>query len=98
MMTIRGILQKIGAQEDLNFLLTNRIPRITLTHFMGWFSQIRHPWVRDASIALWKSFADLNLSEAKKTKFDSLHDCFIRELRPGARTVNPDPKVFTSPW
>ena len=96
-MTIREIFQKIGAQEDINFLLTNRIPRITLTHFMGWFSQRKHPWVRDASIAVWKFFADLDLSEAKKTSFDSLHDCFIRELKPGARTVNVEADAFTSP-
>lgn len=97
MMTIREIFQKIGAQEDVNFLLTNRIPRITLTHFMGWFSQRKHPWVRDASIAVWKFFADLDLSEAQKTSFDSLHDCFIRELKPGARIVDPDATVLTSP-
>ena len=96
-MTIREMFQKIGAQEDINFLLTNRIPRMTLTHFMGWFSQRRHPWVRDASIAVWKFFADLDLSEAKKTSFDSLHDCFIRELKPGARTVNMQADAFTSP-
>lgn len=96
-MTIREIFQKIGAQEDVNFLLTNRIPRITLTHFMGWFSQRKHPWVRDASIAVWKFFADLDLSEAKKTSFESLHDCFIRELKPGARLVDPHPDVLTSP-
>jgi phosphatidylserine decarboxylase len=97
MMTIREIFKKIGAQEDINFLLTNRIPRITLTHFMGWFSQIRHPWVRDASIAVWKFFADLDLTEAKKTSFESLHDCFIRELKTGARLVNNDPDALTSP-
>jgi phosphatidylserine decarboxylase len=96
-MTIRKLFQKIGANEDLNFLLTNRIPRLTLTHFMGWFSKIRHPWVRDASIALWQKFADLNLSEAKKSSFDSLHDCFVRELKEGMRVVDPDPQVFTSP-
>jgi phosphatidylserine decarboxylase len=88
-----GLLQ----QEDLNFLLTNRLPRIALTRFMGWFSQRRHPWVRDLSIAVWRQFADLDLSDAKKPHFDSLHDCFIRELRPGARTVDPDPDVLVSP-
>ncbi len=97
MMTIREIFKKIGAQEDVNFLLTNRIPRITLTHFMGWLSQRRHPWVRDASIAIWKFFADLDLSEARKSSFESLHDCFIRELKPGARVVNPEADAFTSP-
>jgi hypothetical protein len=29
--------------ETLNFLLTNRIPRLTFTHFMGWFSRIEQP-------------------------------------------------------
>lgn len=84
-------------QEDLNFLLTNRIPRLALTRFMGWFSQIRHPWVRDASIAVWRTFTELDLSDAKKQRFDSLHDCFVRELMPGARTVDSDPCVLASP-
>lgn len=97
MMTVRDVFQKIGANEDLNFLLTNRIPRWALTRFMGWFSQIRHPWVRDASIAVWRSFADLDLSEALKTQFDSLHDCFIRELKPGARTIDRRADVLCSP-
>ena len=96
-MTIRQLFEKIGANENLNFLLTNRIPRLTLTHFMGWFSKIRQPWVRDTSIALWQKFADLNLSEAKKTNFDSLHDCFIRELKDGSRRIDPDLQNFTSP-
>ena len=43
MMTVRHWLRGLGAQEDLNFLLTNRIPRLALTHFMGWYSQIKTP-------------------------------------------------------
>ncbi len=82
---------------QLNFLLTNRIPRLTLTRFMGWFSKIEQPLVRDLSLALWKRFADLHLEEAKQTHFASLHDCFIRELKPGARPVDPHPAVLTSP-
>ena len=84
-------------QEDLNFLLTNRIPRAALTRFMGWFSKIENPLVRDASIACWRLFSDLDLSEAKKTEFKSLHDCFTRELRPGLRPADPDPSVVVSP-
>ena len=84
-------------QEDLNFLLTNRVPRIALTHFIGWFSKIEIPWVTRASIAVWKAFSDLDLSEARKSTFTSLHDCFIRELKPGARTVDADPGVLISP-
>ncbi len=97
MMTMREIFKKIGANEDLIFLLTNRIPRLALTRFMGWFSQIRNPLVKNISISLWRSFADLDLNEARKNEFDSLHDCFIRELKPGARVVNHNQQVFTSP-
>ncbi|WP_233204781.1 archaetidylserine decarboxylase [Limnohabitans sp. 15K] len=97
MMKIRQLFQKWMLQEDLNFLLTNRIPRITLTRFMGWWSQIRHPWVVKSSMAVWRMFSDLDLSDAKHQKFDSLHACFTRELRPGARVVNPDPAYMTSP-
>jgi phosphatidylserine decarboxylase len=100
-MTIRASLVRLlgGAflQEDLNFLLTNRIPRQALTRFMGWFSKIEQPWVRDLSLAAWRSFADLRLHEAKKGEFRSLHDCFVRELKPGARPVHADPAVLVSP-
>ncbi|MDP4612826.1 MAG: archaetidylserine decarboxylase, partial [Limnohabitans sp.] len=96
-MKIRQHFQKWMLQEDLNFLLTNRIPRITLTRFMGWWSQIKHPWVVKSSMAVWGWFSDLDLSDAKLKKFDSLHACFTRELVPGARVVNPDPAFMTSP-
>jgi phosphatidylserine decarboxylase len=96
-MTIRAMIASLTQQEDLNFLLTNRIPRAALTRFMGWFSKIENPFVRDASIACWRLFSDLDLSEAKKTEFKSLHDCFTRELRPGLRPVDPDPSVVVSP-
>ena len=96
-MTMQQILRKIFGQEDINFLLTNRIPRMTLTHFMGWFSKIETPWVRDASIAAWKLFTDIDLSEAKKQAFTSLHDLFIRELQPSARKIDSDTHAFVSP-
>jgi len=94
---LRRWRNRLLQQEDLNFLLTNRVPRLLLTRFMGWFSQIHQPWVRDLSIATWKAFADLDLSDARKQRFDSLHDCFIRELKPGARPVDADPTVLSSP-
>ncbi len=96
-MTARGLISALTQQEDLNFLLTNRIPRAALTRFMGWFSKIENPWVRDASIACWRMFSDLDLSEARKTEFKSLHDCFTRELKPGLRPSDPDPSIVVSP-
>jgi phosphatidylserine decarboxylase len=96
-MTVRGLISSITQQENLNFLLTNRIPRAALTRFMGWFSKIENPMVRDLSIGCWRLFSDLDLSEAKKSEFKSLHDCFTRELRPGLRPADPDPAIVTSP-
>ena len=96
-MTIRSAIARVCQQEDLNFLLTNRIPRRLLTRFMGWFSQIENPLVRELSIGLWALFSDLDLREAKKLRFRSMHDCFTRELKEGARPIDPDPAVLVSP-
>jgi phosphatidylserine decarboxylase len=96
-MTVRSELARILPQEDLNFLLTNRIPRQLATRLMGWFSQIEHPLLARASIAIWQLFADLDLSEARTERFDSLHACFTRELKAGARPIDADPQVITSP-
>jgi phosphatidylserine decarboxylase len=80
-MTLQSGLLRLLQQEDLNFLLTNRIPRRLATRFMGWFSQIEQPLVRDFSIAVWRFFSGLDLSEAKKSHFRSMHDCFVRTVR-----------------
>src|SRR5262245_17807144 len=91
-------IDRVVQQEDINFLLTNKIPRRLLTRFMGWFSEIEQPVVRDASMAVWKLFAgDLNLDEAEKQSFSSVHDCFVRRLKPGARPVDPSAGVLVSP-
>ncbi len=91
------ILRKFFQNEDLNFLLTNRIPRQFVTGAMGWFSQIESPLMTRLSIAVWRLFTDLDLSDAKKQRFDSLHDCFTRELRAGARVVDTRPEILASP-
>jgi phosphatidylserine decarboxylase len=84
--------------ERLNFLVTNRVPRAALTRFMGWFSKVENAVVRELSIRAWQLFVDdLRLHEARKTRFTSLHDCFTRELREGARPVDADPAVIVSP-
>lgn len=96
-MTVRAALVRIFQQEDINFVLTNRLPRRLLTQFMGWFSQIQQPLVRRLSIGIWRLFADVDLREAKTRQFRSMHDCFIRELKEGARPIDPDPAVLVSP-
>lgn len=96
-MTLRATLDTLSLRERLNFLVTNRIPRRVLTLLFGWFSKLEAPWIRDPSIALWKMTSDLDLSEARKSKFTSLHDCFTRELKPGLRPVDENPRAVTSP-
>jgi phosphatidylserine decarboxylase len=96
-MKIHQLRDRLLQQEDLNFLLTNRVPRLLLTRFMGWFSQIRQPVVARLSIRIWQLFTELDLADAKQQHFASLHECFIRELKPGARVANPNPTVLCSP-
>jgi phosphatidylserine decarboxylase len=96
-MTVRSQIRRVLEHEDINFLLTNRIPRRLATQFIGWFSQIEHPLVRQVSIGTWRLFSDLDLREAKKTRFQSMHDCFIRELKDGARPIDRSADVLVSP-
>jgi len=96
-MSLRKQLHALLAHEDLNFLLTNRLPRRWLTRLVGRFSQVEHPWVARASIAVWKYFSDLDLSEARESHFKSMHACFTRALKDGVRPIDPDPLVLSSP-
>ena len=96
-MKLRSVIASLVQHEDLNFLLTNRIPRRWLTLFLGWFSKLEQPFIRDFSLLVWRLFSDLDLSDARRTHFKSLHDCFTRELKEGARPLNPDPAALVSP-
>ena len=93
-----SIVRYMSQHERLNFLLTNRVPRRYLTRFMGWYSRIENRALTRFSIFMWKLFVDdLNLSEAKKSEFTSLHDCFIRELKSGSRLIDTNDDIVISP-
>ncbi len=96
-MTLRTVLARLTENEAVNYWITNRIPRRTLTRLVGWVAKIENPFVRNISIGLWRLFSDLDLSEARTTQFRSLHDCFIRKLKDGARPVDPRTDILTSP-
>jgi phosphatidylserine decarboxylase len=96
-MTVRTAIARLHDLEGFNFLVTNRVPRRALARFARWFSRIEQPLVCRLSIAAWRLFCDVELADAKRHQFRSLHDCFIRELRAGARTVDGDPGVLVSP-
>jgi phosphatidylserine decarboxylase len=96
-MTRRAVLARVFLQEDINFLLTNRIPRQLANRLIGWLSRIEHPLLARAAIGIWRLFTELDLSESTTQRFDSLHACFTRQLKPGARPVDQDPRMITSP-
>ncbi len=91
-------IHNLSQQEQLNFLLTNRIPRRLATRFVGWLSRIENPFLTRVLIRVWQQFADdLKLEEAKHQEFASLQACFTRELREGAREVDQRDDIIASP-
>jgi phosphatidylserine decarboxylase len=96
-MKAKSLIGRLTQQEDINFFFSNHIPRRLVTLFMGWWSRIEHPLVCGGSIAVWRWFSELDLSEAKTAHFKSLHDCFTRELKDGARPIDESPGHLISP-
>ena len=94
---MRRLLARLAAVEELNFLLTNRLPRRLATELVGRLANVEQPLVAGAVIAAWRLFSDVDLSDAAETRFRSMRHCFTRTLRPGARPVDPDPAVLASP-
>jgi phosphatidylserine decarboxylase len=95
--SIKALRDGVLQHEGLNFVLTNRIPRLAANRAIGWFSRIPSPLLTRVSIALWRCFTDLDLSDARQRRFRSLHAVFTRELQPGARPIDPDPTALVSP-
>ena len=56
-MKLPTLVERALHQERVNFVITNRVPRRILTRFMGWFSRIEQPIVREVSIAFFGLFA-----------------------------------------
>lgn len=96
-MTIRRMRDALLLQEDLNFLLTNRVPRRALTLLVGRLSRIENRWFARVGIAVWGAFTELDLSEAQQRSFNSLRACFTRALKPGSRPQVMSDDVVTSP-
>jgi phosphatidylserine decarboxylase len=91
-------LARAAKHERLNFLITNRLPRRAATLLMGWLSRVENRLVCGLSLGLWRLFAgDFRFEEAAETRFKSLHDCFTRALKPGARVIAPEAHVVASP-
>ncbi len=94
---MRGPIMRFFLNEDINFLVTNRLPRRFATQLVGRIARIEHPLVAKPSLALWKFFAGVDLSDARTRRFRSLRDGFVRPLRDGARAFDTDPDTLASP-
>jgi phosphatidylserine decarboxylase len=91
-------LRQLSRHEQINFLLTNRIPRRLLTQLAGRFSRIESRRLTRLSVAVWRVFAEeLDLDEAEPCEFDSLRSVFTRRLKAGARPVDARPEIVASP-
>lgn len=94
---MRGPIMRFFLNEDINFLVTNRLPRRFATKLVGRIARIEHPLIAKPSLGLWKFFAGVDLSDARTTRFKSLRDGFVRPLRDGARAFDSDPDTIASP-
>jgi phosphatidylserine decarboxylase len=97
-MRLSSVIARVAQQDDLNFLLTNRIPRRLATRLVRRISQSEHPIVRGAAMRLWTIFSGgPDLDDAATREFASLDACFTRKLKAGARPLDPRPAVLVSP-
>jgi phosphatidylserine decarboxylase len=94
---IRTVIARLSRFDRVNFVLTNCLPRRLATTFIGWLVRIEQPLVRDLSLRLWRLFSDLDLSDAADSRFASVHACFTRRLRDGARPFVADPAIVAAP-
>lgn len=69
-----------------------------MTQLVGRLSTIDNPTFTRLAVWIWQRFAgDLRLAEAKTEEFRTIRDCFTRELKDGARPIDPDHAVLVSP-
>ncbi|KQM23300.1 hypothetical protein ASE73_00170 [Sphingomonas sp. Leaf24] len=90
-------IAKLTDIESVNYALTNWLPRRSATRAMGWLSKVEQPLVARGLIAVWRTFCDVDLSDAAEAKWPSLHAAFIRRLRPGARTFRAQAHQLSAP-
>lgn len=95
--TLKALLNKCTDHEGFNFVATNYVPRALLTRLVGRISKNENPLVRRISIGLWSAFSELDLSEAAESNYKSMHACFTRRLKAGARPVDPNSEIMSSP-
>jgi phosphatidylserine decarboxylase len=91
------MIKRLARHDGLNFVLTNFMPRRLVSQWVGRISHSENRLVCAMSLFVWRCFTDIDLSDAERGAFTSMHECFTRRLKPGARPIDSDPSVLTSP-
>lgn len=76
------------------------LPRHWLTAVVFHIARVRAKWGKDALIRGFIRLYDVNVDEVLRDVpdgFNTFNDFFIRELKPNARPIDPDPGVIVSP-
>jgi phosphatidylserine decarboxylase len=81
-------------------MLQDILPQHTLTRFVHRFMRSETGWLKNAQIATVGRLAGIDFSEAKSADpkdYASFNAFFTRELKEGARPLDPDPRALLSP-
>jgi phosphatidylserine decarboxylase len=76
------------------------LPKHGLTAFVYWLARIRVPAVKNALIRGFLKLFDVELEDVKgrvPEDFATFNEFFIRELKDGARPIDPNPTAIVSP-
>ncbi|MEE8408601.1 MAG: phosphatidylserine decarboxylase, partial [Myxococcota bacterium] len=80
--------------------LVERVPQGVVSRAWGWLARRRRPRVAVELLKrVFVSAAGIDMGEAREPigSYSTLEDLFVRQLRPGARRVDPDPEAVISP-
>lgn len=87
-------------RDGLILNLLSVVPKRTTSRLMGWFGRLRLPRFLLQAILRWYiPHYGVDVSEAARPveAYGSLVDFFTRQLRDGARPIDPAPDAFVSP-
>jgi phosphatidylserine decarboxylase len=76
------------------------LPKYWLTSLVYRLARVRNPAVKNTLIRGFLKLYDVRLDEVRgrvPDDFATFNDFFIRELEPGARPIDPDPRAIVSP-
>lgn len=80
--------------------LVERLPQATVSRAWGWLARRRHPRLGvDLLKRTFVKAVGIDMSEAADPigAYGCLEDLFVRQLKPGARRIDPDPLAVVSP-